>query len=402
MSFCTDVHAGGEVGCERPAEVLPPYSPLDPSDEGLDGSDEIAPALPTDMAVSVGAELTSAAQLLLPVGGLAVTLEGFANVRATVRVASTGSLLGVAAVFDHGGSGPAVIASSTVDEKTSRRMVRFVPGPGLMGVRVVCTITVPRSAALDELALRLPAGSQLEIEQVGRAMVQRLDVAVISGSVWLSQVGAGRVRVAVGSGTIDAFAVDADEAAEFIACSGRVRVGGCAAKVIRSNTPGARLTMSDLHAEALSISGRQAEIAVSAVAAKSVTVATCAGAVTLDAITTESLDVRTETAPVRGSWAIGRRVSIVAGAAMVQGRLSLASNEVHAAISTSGWPVQLAVSDSFRGFFDVTAAGSIANVGFAAATAHERRPHRVQGVVGTGPSSLRITNARSPIVVTTF
>ncbi|KAJ2807635.1 hypothetical protein H4R21_000398 [Coemansia helicoidea] len=408
MSRSAGLQADGQLDCADIVAVEapppPPYSPLDPCDGGLGGG-ESEPVLPTGLVVAADTERTLATQLLLPDGMLAVVLEGFASVAATVRVADADGLLGVAAAFYRDSSGgPAVAASSTVDEKTGRRTVRFAPDEPHTGggVRAECSITLPESAALGELALRLPAGSQLDIESVARAMVRRLDVAMISGAARLTQVCAGSMRVAVGDGSIDATGMVAAEAAEFIACSGSVQVRGCSAKAIRANTPGARLGMSELLAEALSISGRQADIAVSASAADSVAVNTCAGAVTLDGVSAGSLDVRTDTAPVRGSWSIGRRATIAVGAAMVQGRMAVASDEVHAAISASGWPVQLSVSDSFRGAFDVSAAGSIANVGFAGATTHERRPHRVQGVVGTGPSSLRITNAQAPVAVTTF
>ncbi|KAJ1726791.1 hypothetical protein LPJ61_004957 [Coemansia biformis] len=423
MSLGACIRNGGLLDCEPPpvlaAEALPPYTLVDPGSDAAGDGDALsgdtgaavaAPMLPTDMAVTAGAGPTSAAQLLLPVGSVAVALEGFASVTATVRVddsGASGGLLSVAAVFHREGQhsrGPAVIASSQADEKAGRQTIRFAPAPEHAGeaVHAECSIAVPAAAALNELVLRLPAGSRLDIAQIDRAMVRRLDVAMVAGTVQLSQVGAGHLRVAVADGTISARDVDAGEAAEFVVCSGAIRVCGCTAKAIRANAPGARLAMSDLRAEALSIRGCQADIAVRTVAAKTVTVSTSRGAVALDGIAAESLDVRTDTAPVRGSWNISRSLAIAASSAMVQGRLSLASEQVQTAISTSSWPVQLAVDSSFRGCFDVRASGSIAKVDLAGTTVHERHPHWTQGVAGTGSSSLRITNANSPVVVTAF
>ncbi|KAJ2780395.1 hypothetical protein H4R18_003476 [Coemansia javaensis] len=399
--------------CPPPGEAPPPYAPFDtdqgppiagdgPSAPPADGEPPPPPPLvSTEMAVATRAGRTVASQLLAPPGAIALEVADFGSVAVTVRAGETsGGLVRVGATLQHG-PGVAVAATSQVD-KAGQRTIRLGAAAGNARAQVECEIVLPTgaAAALDALALRLPAGTWLDVAGIGRGVVRRLDVAVIAGAVQLAHVHADSLRVAVVDGAISAADVAVGQAAEFVACAGQVRLSRCAAATVRANTPGAALVMREVAAETLSVRGRQAAIALRDARATVATVRTAAGSVVLDGVAAETLDVRTETAPVHGAWTVGRALRIAADSAMVQGQLALAADAVQAAVTTAGWPVRLAVARSFRGFFDVRAAGSVATFDLADAVFHERAPHHLQGVVGTGPSSIRVASAGSPVVIT--
>ncbi|KAJ2521117.1 hypothetical protein GGH20_004404, partial [Coemansia sp. RSA 1937] len=224
------------------AEELPPYTPFELMDSDVlaqtqarasHSTAEIPVLLPTDMQTYASNGIVVAHQLLAPTGTVSFTLESMAAASVTVRSADTDSyngLLSINAKFYSQDSSigdldaSMINATSNTDEKAGNTLIRIAMAPAHIDrqVGVECEIVVPLVANLEELILRLPTQTRLEIVNIASPMVKRLDVAMIAGTVRLASTSASKIRIAVADGTIDAHKVTVTNATEFIAISGQV------------------------------------------------------------------------------------------------------------------------------------------------------------------------------------
>ncbi|KAJ2617400.1 hypothetical protein H4S08_000368 [Coemansia sp. RSA 1365] len=373
---------------------------------------DVPELLPTELLVTRGAGFTTATQLLMPKGNLEFVIEDIFNTTVTVHADRSGlacnGLVYVSANLRHENLGndlqtPIVHAISKTDEKTDTKTLYFGLGSEHAGkkIHMECKIILPTTSALSELSMRLPSRSQLEISQIKQHMVQSLNVAMVAGTIQLVNVSAEKLRIAVARGSIGAVDIMASKLVEFIAVSGQIQISKCISdKTVRVNSPEATLFMRQVVAKLVSIKGRQAGISMCDVRTQSGYINTNCGAVNMDRVEAEVLDVYTDTAPVRGSWAISQRLIINVRSAIIQGELELVGDCVHTEVKTKDWPVHLAVSESFRGYFDVRTANSVARFGLSNTILYEQHSHWLQGVVGAGASRLTIENSNSPVVVT--
>ncbi|KAJ2824379.1 hypothetical protein IWW50_003361 [Coemansia erecta] len=192
---------------------------------------------------------------------------------------------------------------------------------------------VPAAADMDALTLRLPKQSRLEITDIAGSMIKRLDAAVVSGAVQLTQLDVCKLRVAIADGTIDSLDVSVKEIAEFIAIAGQVSASQCS------------------H-----------------------------GSATFEDTSADALSVRTETAPIRGNWTISQSLIILADSAIIRGKLDISGNNIRVSAKTSNWPLQLSISNDYAGSFGIRAVNSVISFGFGSATIYEQTPNWLHGV----------------------
>ncbi|KAJ2497709.1 hypothetical protein GGH96_004892 [Coemansia sp. RSA 1972] len=402
------------------AEELPPYMPFELVDSDVLAqtqahASQIAaetPALlPTDMQIVASSSTVVAHQLLAPTGTVSFTLESMAAASVTVRGADDNSytdLLSINVKFYSQDSSngdldaPMVNATSNTDEKAGNTLIRIALAPAHIDkrVHVECEIIVPLAANLAELILRLPTQTRLEIVHIVSPMVKRLDVAMIAGTVRLASISASKIRIAVADGTIDAHKVIVVNTTEFIAISGQVTVSQCAlGKTCRFNAPRANVSVCNLQADTVSMQCTQSTLLVRKATAKVITVSCSHGSVTLDNIGVESLNVRTETAPICGSWSVSRSLDVVAQSAIIHGQVNISGSDTRVFAKTSDWPLQLSVNKEYEGSFGIRTVNGVINFGFGNAVVYEQTPNWLYGVVGTGACRLQAENTNSPIVI---
>ncbi|KAJ2080595.1 hypothetical protein H4R24_002958 [Coemansia sp. RSA 988] len=423
MSARTETHAwlvDESLPLEPINEELPSYSPFDlmetldtfMASTGVNSQITDTPAVtPTGLLVTRKSGLTTATQLLIPKGSLAFVIEDTFDVTVTVRADKSdgigNGLIYVSAKHQHEQlnndiQSPVIRAVSRTDEKANCTTLYF----GFCSEhvcerrRLECEIILPATSALSELSLRLPSGSQLDISQIMQPMVQSLNVAMIAGTIQLANIGVKKMRVAVADGSIGALNIMATDLIEFIAMGDQMNIKKCTSDgAFRVNLSEGNLSMSQITAGLVSIKGRFVGISMSDVKTRSGYIDTNCGFMGMNRIEAEVLDVRTNTGGVRGCWKISHALTIIARSAIVEGGLELVGDCVHATVKTHDWPVHLAVSENFRGYFDVRTANSVARCGLLNPILYEHHSHWLQGVIGTGASRIVIESANSPVVI---
>ncbi|KAJ2489199.1 hypothetical protein IWW37_004180 [Coemansia sp. RSA 2050] len=420
-------------------EPLPPYSPFEPSAESdsyTDGAPTWDPPQPpewleqphepgfvatgpTDMVVSSSDRSTQATQLLCPTKGINLKLEGMTATKVAVRIDNErkyNGLLCIAARFYHSpiplglGGSPIRASSSSAVEKSDQVHVGFTATPEHADshkAHAELDLILPRDAAtvVPSLVFRLPANSLLEVVDVESGVVERIDVAVVSGAVKLKHVNAGSLRIAIGNGYIKAMDVAVSHgSAEFVAMRGKVHVSKCTADshTVRVNSPDAPIKLVNIVAGKLLIQVARAAAGISSVAADIITVESVSGHLNLEDIVARVLKVNAVTSPVTGSWDISELIRIVVASAIIKGHLAIAGSGANAYFATSEWPVRLGIRNDYVGHFDVKAANSVVNLSLAGAILSKDQPHHQQGTVGNGTNMLRIESTNSPVVIDSY
>ncbi|KAJ1949887.1 hypothetical protein EC988_004588 [Linderina pennispora] len=408
-------------------EELPPYTPFQPTFLGDDltvpsdtnslqirrpasGSSSMHSVVePTELHVTANGPLTRATQVLDPTHSMQLTFEGFAQTR-VLLVADDENRYGGYLFIDsrfEAAQEPAcaVSAASKLITKPDERILEFGLGsaPAACLVKAECRIVVPSSATVPAIRLRLPANSHLAASGITCMQLARLDLAAVACVVRLRDMSLHSLRLAVADGRLDIERISVQDRAEFIAIKGEHTIAECTAgQGIRINAPEGRLEISNAKTTTMSISAKSSTLVVRATAADKVSVQTTDGLVTLEDVTAATIAVESSHAPVRGSWTVSKALTIEAEAAIVQGRLTVAGDDARIRIRTSRWPVRLAVSDDYTGYFDIRSANSIVNFGLAGATFYECQQYWRQGVIGIAANVLEVESTNSPVVITTF
>ncbi|KAJ2456687.1 hypothetical protein GGI03_006323 [Coemansia sp. RSA 2337] len=418
-------------------EPLPPYSPFEPineSDNHAEGAPTweppqppewlelphepvVVPTGPTDLIVLPSNRSTQATQLLHPAKGISIKLEGLKVVKVTVHVDNErkyNGLVCIAARFGHNpmpfglSESPVRASSLPTTEKSDLVQIEFTTIPEHVGeVYAELDLVLPRDAALaiPSIVLRLPANSLLEVVDVASNIVERIDVAVVSGAVKLDRVNAGSLRMAIGDGHIKAMSVAVNHGpAEFVAMRGNIHISGCTANNhnIRVSSPDAAVKLTNIVAGKLHIQAARATTGIYSATADIVTIESVSGHLVLDGIVARVLKVSATTSPVTGCWDISELVRIVVASAIIQGRLAITGSGAHAYIATSEWPVRLSIRKDYVGYFDIKAANSVVNLGLAGSILSKDHPHHRQGAIGDGINMLHVESANSPVVIDTY
>ncbi|KAJ2900136.1 hypothetical protein IWW38_000676 [Coemansia aciculifera] len=421
-----------------PDEPLPPYSPFEATGESdsyaaaaapiweppqppewleLSHEPEVVATGPTDMTTIPSDTSTLATQLLRPANGISLKLEGFKAAKVVVRTDNEqkyNGLVSISARFRHnpvslGSNESPVRASSQAAEKTGMVQIEFAVAPEQHAdsceVVAKLDLVLPRGAMLPCLVFRLPANSSLEFADIPRNTIERVDAAVVLGVVGLNHVHAGSLRVAIGDGHVKAAGVTVSHGpAEFVAMRGYIHVYECIANggSVRVNAPDAIVKLKSIAASKVQVRAARAPTTIHSVVADAMTVESVSGHLALDDIAVRVLEVSAETSPVTGSWDIGERIHVAVASAIIQGRLSVTGDNVHAYFATSEWPVRLSICRDFVGHFDIRTTNGVVNLGLAEAVLSKDQPHHRQGTIGAGTNGLSVMSTNSPVVIDTY
>ncbi|KAJ1666623.1 hypothetical protein IW140_002618 [Coemansia sp. RSA 1813] len=273
-------------------------------------------------------------------------------------------------------------------------------------------ITIPH-AGIQVLKLRLSEDSHFDMRECAVMEGLDMDVALVEGSVALSQISAQAVRVAIKSGTISARGVRLSANAQFIAMRGRIHVEDASSTGIRINAPDATVDIDDSYAHDISVKTQTAAVSMRRVrATDTMDVSSGSGSINLEDVASNFLTVMTDTAPVSGVWTIGEQLKVLANTAVVNGRLRRPEARpagCECTIRTRGMPIHLQVDADFAGSFDLRANGSVTRFDLATQNPYTSFSQYflswMQGSVWSGaaihrPYTLFIENENAPIVIT--